>query len=236
MPDIFGMIMKDVYEEGVAPHKIEREDGYITETNGSQYLADIEDWQESERLAIVHGRGPVLDIGCGAGRVGTYLESQGIEYTGIDISPLAIEVCRNRGLKDVHLMSVDELRLEREDYNTITLFGNNFGLLGFEDRIVAMLREFHKITMDDAIILAGTRDIFATDEPKHYEYRKKNRELGRALGQVIIRMQYQELVSDWWDLFMCPSGEMDRIAGKAGWYLERTFGPSNYYVGLLRKL
>ena len=236
MPDIFGMIMKEASEGGDAAHKIEREDGYIRETNGIGYLAEMENWQESERFAIEHAKGPVLDIGCGAGRVGTYLEGKGIMYTGIDISPLAIDVCKDRGLSDVHLMSVDDLKFDRNDFNTILLFGNNFGILGFEDKIVEMLKDFHKITTEDAIILASTRDIFATDEPRHYEHRMKNRQSGRALGHVRIRMHYREYLSEWWDLYMCTSGDMDRLASKAGWYLERTFGPSSYYVGLLRKL
>ena len=42
-------------------------------------------------------RGRVLDLGCGAGRVGLHLQSRGHEVVGIDVSPLAVEIARRRG-------------------------------------------------------------------------------------------------------------------------------------------
>lgn len=235
MPDIFGQIMKDASEGGKAIHRIERDDGYTTESEGTQYLCDIADWPESERSALLHAVGPVLDVGCGAGRVGMYLEKNGIQYTGIDISPMAIEVCKKRGLKDVHVMSAERITLGKSDFRTIILFGNNFGVLGEQAKIVDMLKSLHQISTPDAIILAETRDVVATDNPQHFAYHKRNRQNGLPVGQVQIRIHYQEQVGSWWKLLMCSSGDMDRLANEAGWYLERTFGPSSLYVGLLRK-
>ncbi|MCK4414566.1 MAG: class I SAM-dependent methyltransferase [Candidatus Eisenbacteria sp.] len=47
-------------------------------------------------------RGRILDVGCGAGRSMLYLQQKGRAVTGIDISPLAIEVCRRRHLSRKH--------------------------------------------------------------------------------------------------------------------------------------
>ncbi|MQY23977.1 class I SAM-dependent methyltransferase [Nocardia macrotermitis] len=40
------------------------------------------------------GAGPVLDVGCGPGRITTYLDSLGLDVSGIDLSPEMIRLAR----------------------------------------------------------------------------------------------------------------------------------------------
>jgi ubiquinone/menaquinone biosynthesis C-methylase UbiE len=47
----------------------------------------------ADRVAT-HSDGPVLDIGCGPGRVAAFLASYGIDASGIDISPKMIDAAR----------------------------------------------------------------------------------------------------------------------------------------------
>ena len=42
-------------------------------------------------------------------------------------------------------------------------------------------------------------------------------------------------IEDWWELLLASPEDMNRLAQQAGWTLDRTFGPRNLYVGLLRK-
>ena len=44
MPDLFGEIMKDAAKGLPAEHRTERDDGYIKESSGVQYVADFDDW------------------------------------------------------------------------------------------------------------------------------------------------------------------------------------------------
>ncbi len=236
MTDIFGMIMRDAFQEKDTTHKLIRDDGYVKEDDGTGYVADVSEWAHSERLAIREVKGPVLDIGCGAGRVGTYLQRNGILYTGIDISPIAIQTAKMRGLDDVHVMSADSLQLDRTDYNSVIMFGNNWGILGNEENTVELLKHLYKITTHEAKIFAETRDVRVTDDPAHLSYHKRNRERGRPIGQVTLKIEYQGQETDWWDLLMSIPEEMDAIARKAGWFLEKTIGPKNLYVGGLRKV
>ncbi len=236
MTDIFGKVMKDASEGKPTPHKIIRDDGYVTEANGAQYVTDVSEWIHTERLAIREVKGPVLDIGCGAGRVGLYLQRKGIEYTGIDVSPLAIDACKQSGLQNVHIMSASAIDLGRNDFQSIIMFGNNFGVLGDEEKTVEMLKGLYKITTEDARIFAESRDVRETDDPAHLKYHQRNRERGWPIGQVTLKIEYEGLETGWFNLLMSTEEEMEAIARKAGWHLEKTIGPSRSYVGVLRKV
>lgn len=56
------------------------------------YAADLELWRELAKDAA----GPVLDLGCGTGRVALDLASRGFEVTGIDSDPELVETLRAR--------------------------------------------------------------------------------------------------------------------------------------------
>ncbi|MEM3875283.1 MAG: class I SAM-dependent methyltransferase [Candidatus Bathyarchaeia archaeon] len=73
-------------------------------------------------------------MGCGAGRHSIYLQNNGLDVTGIDISPLAIKICRLRGLRKAEVMSVEEIDFEPNSFDTVIMSGNNFGLLGGSSR------------------------------------------------------------------------------------------------------
>ena len=76
---------------------------------------------------------PVLDIGCGAGRLILDFLSQGIDIEGVDNSPEMISLCRQNGEKKglnptLYLQSMTELSLPRT-YQTILVPSSSFQLL-----------------------------------------------------------------------------------------------------------
>lgn len=235
MPDIFGMIMRDAAAGKEARHETERDDGYVRESLGRQYVAPFSEWYECERLASVEAKGKILDVGCGAGRAALYFQEKGHEVVGIDLSPGAIETSRSRGVRNVHLMSAENLDFPDQTFDTVLLFGNNFGVLGEEEKVVSMLENIHRITKPDAVILASTRDVADTDNPEHLEFHERNRSKGIPIGLVKIRLKYQGHVGEWWQLRMVNSEEMSEIADKTGWKLVKTYGPPSEYTGILRK-
>lgn len=235
MPDIFGKTMRDALEGKDADYILERDDGFIRNTTGRNYIKPFEEWIKGEREAILNIEGPVLDVGCGVGRVGDYVKSQGLEYYGLDLSPLAVEMCHKRGYENVFLMSADNIKLDRTDFKTVVLFGNNFGLMGEPDGVVRMLKGFHRVTADDAIILAGSIDPKETDDEMHLAYHARNRAEGKPPGLVKLRNKYEEEVDEWRYLLLCGKKLMSELAEEGGWYLEKTFGGPKYNVGVLKK-
>jgi len=235
MPDIFGRIYRDALEGKDPNYIIERDDGFIRHTSIQPLLAPYDEWYPAEKEAIVGRKGPFLDIGCGVARVGEYVKSQGMEYYGIDLSPLAVELCHKRGHENVFLMSATDIKFDSPKFNTIVLYGNNFGLAGTPSGVVKMLEQLYRITTEDAVILAGSRDPEATANPVHLSYHEQNRANGRPPGQLRLRNRYRELVDDWWWLLIAGLDLMNDLANQAGWYLDTVFGKSDYQVGVLKK-
>ncbi|MHA2303175.1 MAG: class I SAM-dependent methyltransferase [Candidatus Thorarchaeota archaeon] len=235
MTDTFGKIMRDAVEGKDSSYIIERDDGFVRNTSGDSFVSPFEEWGAPEQEAMKNIESPVLDVGCGVGRVGDYVKSQGLEYYGVDISPLAVELCHKRGHKNVYVMSADNIELDRSDFKTVVLFGNNFGIMGKPDGVVKMLKGFHMVTAEDAIILAGSIDPEETDDEMHLAYHTKNRAVGNPPGLIRLRNKYQGEVDDWWNLLLCGKKLMAELSEEAGWYLEKTFGGPEYNVGVLKK-
>ncbi|AKU16748.1 class I SAM-dependent methyltransferase [Luteipulveratus mongoliensis] len=60
-------------------------------------------------------RASVLEIGSGPGRDGVALRDTGLRYTGVDLAPESVALCRQEGL-DVHVASVHELPFEDDAF------------------------------------------------------------------------------------------------------------------------
>jgi SAM-dependent methyltransferase len=137
---------------------VERDDGCVFTGEPAWYLAPFRAWSSQERRAMRFVRGRVLDLGCGAGRVGLHLQSRGHEVVGIDVSPLAVEIARQRGLADVRLGTFDSAVGVDERFDTILLLGNNLGLLAGDRQGRRLLRKLARVATDRGRILAGSYD------------------------------------------------------------------------------
>ncbi len=226
-------LKKDSYEI------VERDDGFIGLSGGaSAYFAEFKDWPETQKQAIKVARSKILDIGAGAGRVSLYLQKQGFDVTAIDNSPLAIKVCEKRGVKQAKVLSIEKIdTFKPNTFDTIIMFGNNFGLLGSFKKAKILLQKFHKITKPGAIILAESNDIYKTDDPAHLSYHKLNRKRGRMPGQLHIRIRFRNYVGNWFDYLLVSKNEMKEILKDTGWKV-RTFIDSDKssYIAIIEKI
>jgi SAM-dependent methyltransferase len=127
--DAYGRALLDFLEGRPAFEVVERDDGYLDVGGGpASYFASSALWPESERRALRHVRGRVLDVGAGAGRISLHLQEKGHEVVAIDNSPLAVEVCKRRGVADARLLPFTKIDKSLGVFDTVVMFGNNFGL------------------------------------------------------------------------------------------------------------
>ena len=229
--------MRDAVEHGTAVEIVEREDGFIAASQFSSelYLAPFAKWPAAQRRAMRFARGRVLDMGAGGGRVALHLEERGLEVVSSDVSPGAVEVGRRRGVKDARELGIDDVDESLGAFDTIVMFGNNFGLFATRAKAKRLLRRFHRLTSDRGRILGETRDVHQTDDPGHLAYQRRNVERGRMPGQIRIRIRYRLATTPWLDYLMVSRDELAELVEGTGWHVARTIGKGEIYVAVLEK-
>jgi SAM-dependent methyltransferase len=238
--DAFGHEMWDYFKKRQRYEVIERDDGYIDPSNVAPrlYFAPFKDWPSAEREGIVYAKGRVLDVGCGAGRVAIYLQRyRRLDVTGIDNSPLAIRVSKARGLKKTRLMDFKNIDFEHGSFDSIVMFGNNFGLFGSKSKARRLLKKLFTMTSPGAVAICESADPYKTSNPDHLRYHRLNKARGRMPGQVKIRVRYRNYVGRWFDYLLVSPDEMKEIVIGTGWGVARFIKSKNspLYVGILRR-
>lgn len=238
--------IKDAYGQGVwafynkkdSYEILERDDGYIDISSGApKYFTKFKNWTNIEKKTIKLARGKVLDIGAGAGRISLYLQNKGFEVLAIDNSPLAIKVCKKRGVKKAKVVPIEKIHtLSPEAFDTIIMFGNNFGLFGSKKRAKTILKKLHKITSPDANILAESNDISKTKDKTHLSYHRLNKKRGRMPGQLRIRVRFKKYIGEWFDYLLVSKKEMKNILKGTGWKIKKFIDSDNsIYMAIIEK-
>ena len=237
--DAYGYLISDYHNGQENIEIVEREDGLIdTNRHGTRnYFAEYEDWAEHQKRAMAYTTGRVLDIGCGAGRHALYLQRQGLDVLGMDNSPLAIQTCQQRGLKNTIVTSITQLNSKIGTFDTILMMGHNFGLVGNYKRAKWLLRRFTAMTTDTAKIIAETMDPYQTTEPRHLAYHQFNRDRGRMSGQLKLRVRYKQYATSWFDYLFVSKEEMVDILDSTPWQVESYIDSTNTptYIAILTK-
>src|SRR3990167_9785073 len=65
-------------------------------TTGAHWDTEKPSSNMSRFVELIKGRKDVLDAGCGAGRDAIFLAQQGFSVTGVDISPVGIDLAKQR--------------------------------------------------------------------------------------------------------------------------------------------
>ena len=238
--DAFGQILNAVYNGSDAFEVVERDDGYIEAMPAKGYFSEYKDWPQIEQKAMELVKDRVLDVGCGAGRMSLHLQSKGFDVTGIDISPLAVKICKLRGVKKVKLTPIEKVNFKPNAFDTIIMMGNNFGLFANFNKARRLLNRFHKITSKNALIVADTNDPYKTDNPAHLNYHKRNKARGRMGGQVKIRIRHKNYRGRWFEYLLASKQEIKEILKGTEWEVEQFIDsdgirPSRY-LAMIKKI
>ncbi len=191
MKDLFGQAVLD-YQQGNYTEDIK------TETTISEedvlplpYLfRSFAQMPDLEQKALQLAKGKVLEVGCGSGSHGLYLQNErGLEVHSIDISPKAIEVCKLRGLKNVYV--ADIMHFEGK-FDTILLLMNGAGMCGRLKKMGTFLAKIKSLLAPNGQILTDSSDIIymfdqnpdgTYDVPLHFDYYGEVEYLVKYKGQ-----------------------------------------------------
>ena len=109
---------------------------------------------EQEALKVADGA--ILDVGAGAGCHSLALQAMEKRVTAIDISPLAVETMRQRGVKDVH--EQDFFSLDGQ-FDTILMSMNGIGIVGTISRLPAFFMQVDHLLAPGGQLLCDSSDI-----------------------------------------------------------------------------
>ncbi len=235
--DAFGHGMLDYLNGAASSEIVERDDGYVRANGGPGiYFEPFEKWHPLERRLMRYVGGRVLDIGCGAGRHSLYLQEKGLEVVSIDSSPLAIEVCKKRGIKDARVLSISEASSAPGVFDTVLLLGGNFGILGNPNVAKQILRRLYRLTSEKGRVVTTSGDPTISNDADHLAYHAANRANGRLPGEMRIRVRYKRYSTPWTRFFMVSRKDMDRVLEGTGWAVTKYIGQDGpHYAAIIEK-
>ena len=100
---------------------------------------------------------------------------------GIDISPGAVELSKEKGVKNVLLMDARKMTFPEKSFNMVLILYYGFGLGGTIAGQKKMLRDIYRITTDDGKIICSSIDALKTDNPQHITYQDYNKKEERLM-------------------------------------------------------
>jgi SAM-dependent methyltransferase len=237
--DVFGRALWNWTQGGATLEVLERDDGFLQVGAGPDvYLSEFSGWPTAERRSIRNLRGRVIDVGCGAGRVSLELQRRGFEVVGLDASPLAARSARSRGVKEVWCTPLEDLASRIESFDSIVMFGNNFGIFGTPDHARQCLTELARFAKPSARIFTESTNAYGAGAPGFdRSYYRQNKERGVSPGQIHLRFRFGNLIGPWFDWLYASRSEMQRILRGTGWHQARVIGTrlGEPYVAQLEK-
>jgi SAM-dependent methyltransferase len=97
-------------------------------------------------------RGPVLDVGAGAGRLALKIQAAGIEVVALDCEAACIELLKAKGVHNVVHADIRNYETEKR-FATIIFMDSTFGLIGDVDAAGPLLDKLKSLLLPDGVVL-----------------------------------------------------------------------------------
>lgn len=188
-------------------------------------VLNLQDWHrpvdDAERGVLDGITGPVLDIGCGPGRLVAELVARGVVAMGIDIAPLAAQLSDSRGAPVLGYSVFDRVPGEGR-WPTALLFDGNIGIGGDPALLMCRVRD---VLADDGVVIV---EVEAPDVPSHRGRAELRIDADRVISIAWATLNAQDVsvsAPDWgyrvdrlqqvderWFVWLASTGAADWVA------------------------
>lgn len=214
--DVYGKALLDFYKfnREIEPLMLHNSYGASEEMPVDLFFRSYEDMPELEQRALAACKGKILDIGAGVGSHALYLQAKGLEVYALDVSPLAVNIMKQRGLKKSEC--TDIMHFQKGGYDTLLLLMNGIGLAGAVNKLEPLLLHLKTLLNAGGQILFDSSDIA-------YLYETEARpELG-YYGEIAYQYEYKGEQDKWFDWLFIDRDTLSAIAGPLGFKCELLF-------------
>ena len=210
--DIFGQALQDYYH-GIKDSKLwlYNSYGHPEEMPVDVFFRNEDEMPELELLALSLCRGTVLDIGAGVGSHALILQGRGLNVTALEISGLACDIIKERGVKQV--INADILDFTDGKYDTLLLLMNGIGLAGSVPSLRLLLRNFKTLLRPGGQMIFDSSDI-------SYLYDDINVPERKYFGEIAYQYEYQSKFGDWFNWLYIDSTLLNQVATEESWKME----------------
>ena len=155
----------------------------------------LEEMPQIERIALEEAQGRILDVGAGSGCHSIALNVLGKPSVAIDISPLSVEVMKQRGLDARQINLYDESFTEK--FDTVLMLMNGTGIIGTLDNMPAFFGRMKQLLAQGGCILIDSSDL-------RYLYEEEDGSLMIDLaddyyGLLDYQMEYKDILGEPFD-------------------------------------
>ena len=216
--DIIGKAIQDYHNGKYTENIIVQSPDFDDDTIPIPYLfRSFDEMPVIEQKALQLCQGHVLDVGCGAGSHSLYLQKQkGNQVTAIDISPGAIDVCKQRGVTHAEVKNIYDIK--EGQFDTILLLMNGSGIIGSLAQIDHFFIHLKKLVIPGGQILLDSSDL-------SYLYTEEDGGMwidasAGYYGEMQYKMSYKEESTDWFDWLYIDYNTLQNAANHHGFICD----------------
>ncbi len=177
------------------------------------FFRQTEDMPDLELQALALCKGKVLDVGAGAGCHSLVLQERGFDVQAIDISKGAVELMRERGLRNVHLLDFFNIT---QKFDTLLFMMNGIGLCGSLDGLNKLLDYATQLLNPNGQLLFDSSDIA-------YLYEDLVLPSDQYFGEISFCYEYQGTKGEWFNWLYIDPLTLAKYSQAKGWKCEIVF-------------
>ena len=170
-----------------------------------------------ERTALQMATGRILDVGAGSGCHSLALQEAGKEVHAIDISPLSVEVMKQRGVRSVSQTNLFNEHFA-DEYDTILMLMNGSGIIGKLENLPDFFRKMKLLLRPGGCVLMDSSNL-------SYLFEEEDGSIvinlaGDYYGEVDFQMQYKNVKGDSFDWLYIDFQTLSIYAAENGFKAE----------------